>query len=307
MKTFIYMFPGQGSQYVGMMEDIYKASDRAKRMLREVEDALNFPLGYTMFNGPEDVLSRTLYTQPAIFVHSASICAILVEYGIEPFVVLGHSLGEITALYASGALTFSDAVSVVAKRAELMDSVYEMGAMSAVIGLEIAKINEILKPYNNRVVVANINSPSQVVISGFLADIEIVEGKLKEAGAKRIIRLNVSNAFHSPLMEPARVEFEEFLRNVKFEVPKVPVIPNLDPGLVTSPLLLKDLIVKQICGTVNWVESIKVAGRIKSGVFVEIGPKRVLGRFLREILGDVPYFSIDTYLDLMDFIRQAKS
>ncbi|HRD23042.1 MAG TPA: ACP S-malonyltransferase [Candidatus Hydrothermia bacterium] len=307
MESFIFMFPGQGSQYVGMMEDFYRNDDRTKKMLREVENVLNFPLGYTMFNGPEEGLTRTLYTQPAIFVHSASICAILRESGIEPYVALGHSLGEVTALFAAGALNFSDAVRVVAKRAEVMDNVYERGAMSAVIGLDIEKIEEVLKPFGRRVVIANINSPSQVVVSGLLADMEVVEEKLKEQGARKVIRLNVSNAFHSPLMEPAQREFAEFIEDIKFETPKAPVIPNAEPGLETNPIVLKELLIKQMCSTVNWVESIRIAGKIRSGVFLEVGPKRTLGRFLREILGDVPYISIDTYQDLLNFLDQAKS
>uniref|UniRef100_A0A7V3KPQ5 Malonyl CoA-acyl carrier protein transacylase n=1 Tax=candidate division WOR-3 bacterium TaxID=2052148 RepID=A0A7V3KPQ5_UNCW3 len=307
MANYIFMFPGQGSQYVGMMQDIYNKFDKVKYLLREVEDILGFPLGYTMFNGPDEVLTRTLYTQPAIFTHSAAIVHILRENGIEPFVTMGHSLGEITALFAAGALNFHDAAKVVAKRAELMDRVYERGGMSAIIGLELEKIKEILEGFKNRVVIANINSPSQVVISGYLDDLELVEEKLKEAGAKRIIRLKVSNAFHSPLMRPAQEEFEEFLRDIKFEAPRVPVIPNVEPGLESNPIMLKELLIKQLCGTVRWVESLKVASRIKNATFVEIGPKRVLGRLLKETLGEVPYFSIDTYEELLEFLNQAKS
>ncbi|MDI6851007.1 MAG: ACP S-malonyltransferase [bacterium] len=307
MANYIFMFPGQGSQYVGMMQDIYNKYDKVKVLLREMEDILGFPLGYTMFNGPDEVLTRTLYTQPAIFTHSAAIVYILRDNGIEPFITMGHSLGEITALFSAGALNFSEAAKVVAKRAELMDRVYERGGMSAVIGLELEKIREILEGFKNRVVIANINSPSQVVISGFIDDLEIVEEKLKEAGAKKVIRLKVSNAFHSPLMEPARKEFEEFLRDIKFESPKVPVIPNVEPGLESNPLMLKGLLIKQLCGTVRWVESLKVAGRVKNAYFVEIGPKRVLGRLLKETLGEVPYTSIDTYEDLVEFLSQVKS
>jgi len=307
MANYIFMFPGQGSQYVGMMQDIYNKYDRVKYLLREVEDILGFPLGYTMFNGPDEVLTRTLYTQPAIFIHSAAIVYILRDSGIEPFVTMGHSLGEITALFSAGALTFSDAAKVVAKRAELMDRVYDRGGMSAVIGLEFEKIKEIIEGFKNRVVIANINSPSQIVISGFIDDLEIAEEKLKEAGAKKVIRLKVSNAFHSPLMEPARKEFEGFLRDIKFEAPKIPVIPNVEPGLESNPLMLKELLVRQLCGTVRWVESLKVASRVKNAHFVEIGPKRVLGRLLRETLGEVPYTSIDTYEELVEFLNQVKS
>lgn len=304
MSRYIFMFPGQGSQYVGMFKDIFDRYDRAKMLLREVEDILGFPLGYTMFNGPEETLSRTLYTQPAIFLHSATLVILLREQGVEPYVVMGHSLGEVTALFASGALDFHDAVRVVAKRAELMDKVFEVGTMSAVIGLSIEKIKEIISQFGGKVVIANINSPSQVVISGYLTDVEVAEEKLKEAGAKRVVRLKVSNAFHSPLMEPAQVEFQEFLRNIKFNTPKAPVIPNVEPVLETSPYMLKDLLVKQISSTVRWVESLRIAARIPEAVFVEIGPKRVLGRLLKETLGDVPYTGIDTFDELKAFLTQ---
>jgi [acyl-carrier-protein] S-malonyltransferase len=285
-----------------MFKDIYDSFDKAKIFLREVEDFLGFPLGYTMFNGPEETLARTLYTQPAIFLHSATLVMLLKERGIEPYVVMGHSLGEVTALFAAGVLEFHDAVRVVAKRAELMDKVYEAGAMSAVIGLPIDKIKEVLSEFAGRVVIANINSPSQVVISGYLQDVEKAEGELSKAGAKRVIRLKVSNAFHSPLMEEAAKEFAEFLRDVRFNVAKVPVIPNLEPALESNPQILKDLIVKQITGTVRWVDCLKVAGRIPEGTFVEIGPKRVLGRLLKETLGEKPYAGIDTLEELKAFI-----
>ncbi|MEO0266051.1 MAG: ACP S-malonyltransferase [candidate division WOR-3 bacterium] len=304
MGRYIFMFPGQGSQYVGMFKDIYDKYDRAKILLREVEDVLNFPLGYTMFNGPEETLSRTLYTQPAIFLHSATIAMILREEGIEPYVVMGHSLGEVTALFAAGALDFHDAISVVAKRAEVMDKVYEVGAMSAVIGLSFEVIKNVISEFGGKVVIANINSPSQVVISGYLTDVETAEERLREAGAKRVIRLRVSNAFHSPLMEPAQVEFAEFLKDIKFTMPRVPVIPNVEPVLETNPQVLKNLLVKQICGTVKWVDSLKVAGRIPEATFVEIGPKRVLGRLLKETLGEVPYVGIDTVDELKTFLAR---
>lgn len=304
MARYIFMFPGQGSQYVGMFKDIHDKYDRAKILLREVEDALGFPLGYTMFNGPEETLSRTLYTQPAIFLHSATLTMILKEEGIEPYVVMGHSLGEVTALFAGDVLDFHDAIRVVAKRAEVMDKVYEVGAMSAVIGLSIEVIRNIISEFAGRVVVANINSPSQVVISGYLTDVENAEEKFKEAGAKRVIRLKVSNAFHSPLMEPAQAEFAEFLRDIKFSMAKVPVIPNVEPVLETNPQVLKNLLVKQICGTVRWVDSLKVAGRIPEATFVEIGPKRVLGRLLKETLGEVRYVGIDTFDELKAFLAR---
>lgn len=302
MSRYIYMFPGQGSQYVGMFKDIYDSFDKAKIFLREVEDVLGFPLGYTMFNGPEETLARTLYTQPAIFLHSATLVVLLKERGIEPYVVMGHSLGEVTALFAAGVLEFHDAVRVVTKRAELMDKVYEAGAMSAIIGLPIEKIKEVLAGFTGRVVIANINSPSQVVISGYLQDIEKAEEELSKAGARRVIRLKVSNAFHSPLMGEAAEEFAEFLKDVKFQVPRVPVIPNLEPALETNPQILKELIVKQITGTVKWVDCLKVAGRIPEGTFVEIGPKRVLGRLLKETLGERPYVGIDTLEELKTFV-----
>lgn len=306
-KSFVFMFPGQGSQYVGMMEDLCNKYDKAKLYLRNVEDLMGYPLGYLMFNGPDEDLTKTFYTQPAIFLHSSILVEILRENGIVPVATMGHSLGEVTALYAAGVLSFNDALKVVLKRAELMAEVNSEGGMSAVIGLDIEKVKEIIKDFHGKVVIANINSPSQVVISGYVQELVKAEEELRDSGAKRVIRLKVSNAFHSPLMVPAQKEFAKFLENVKFEIPRVPVIPNLEPGLETNPQYLKQLLVRQLTGTVNWVGCMKIASQIKNAFFVEIGPKRVLGRLLKETVGEVPYSSIDTASELLEFIEQAKS
>jgi len=304
MSGTVFMFPGQGSQYIGMARDLFEAYDHVKLLFRHAEEILDFPISYQMFTGEEEILKRTLFAQPAIFLHSAAILNILKEKKILPDFVMGHSLGEITALYAAEVLTFEDAIKVVKKRAELMDSVSIGGGMSAVIGLSEDIIESILQKYRGEVVIANKNSPSQIVISGYITQLEQVEEELKQAGARRVIRLRVSGAFHSPLMEEAQKEFKKFLEDIEFRNPGIPVIPNVYPKPVWNAQKLKEFLVEQLTGTVNWLEGVRAVLKFKPDRFVEVGPKRVLSRLVKEIAGpEINVYSIDRKEDLEAFIN----
>ena len=304
MPGTVFMFPGQGSQYVGMAKDLFEAYDNVKLLFRQAEEILGFPISYQMFTGEEEVLKRTLFAQPAIFLHSAAILNILKEKKIMPDFAMGHSLGEITALYAAEVLTFEDAIRVVKKRAELMENVSINGGMSAVIGLEEDKIQAIIQKYKGDVVIANKNSPSQIVISGYISQLEKVEEELRQAGARRVIRLKVSGAFHSPLMEKAREEFMDFLQEIEFHTPTIPVIPNVYPKPVWNAKKLKDFLIEQLTGTVNWHDGVKAVLKFKPDSFIEIGPKRVLSRLVKEIAGsEVEVYSIDRVEDLETFLN----
>ena len=304
MSGTVFIFPGQGSQYVSMAKDLFEAYDYVKLLFRQAEEILDFPISYQMFTGEEEVLKRTLFAQPAIFLHSAAILNILREKKITPDFAMGHSLGEITALYAAEVLTFEDAIKVVKKRAELMDSVSIGGGMSAIIGLQEDKIQAVIQKYRGKVVIANKNSPSQIVISGYISQLEKVEEELKQAGARRVIRLRVSGAFHSPLMEEVKKEFRDFLQEIEFHTPTIPVIPNVYPKPVWNAQKLKDFLVEQLTSMVNWHDGVRTVLKFRPDRFIEIGPKRVLSRLVKEIAGsEIEVYSIDRIEDLETFLN----
>ncbi len=302
MKKIMLVFPGQGSQYVGMMKDILQESYEALELIKEAEEITGKPLRYVMENGPEDKLNDTRFTQPAIFVHSYVVFKILNEqHHIKYHALAGHSLGELTALCAADVYSFKDGVAIVNKRAELMSRA-KNGAMTAVIGLEKEKIDEILKNYMGELVIANYNEPRQIVISGSTWALDKAEKRLKEAGARKVIRLNVSGAFHSKFMYEAQQEFGEFLNNFNFNDPIVPVIPNIEARQVLFAEKLKEDLIKQLTGPVRWVDSINYAvEKLKIDTFVEIGPKRVLSGLIKRIRKDVEVFNVDKWEDIENF------
>ncbi len=295
----ILMFPGQGSQYVGMAQSLIKNSYTAKEIFRSIEEIAQRPVIYVMENGPFEKLSDTTIAQLAILGHSYSVYRIMQEKEqVNYSAVMGHSLGELTALLVAGVYSFEDAVRIVAKRAELMAKA-QNGSMSAVIGMSRNAIEEILSDYMNEVVVANINSPEQIVISGGLWALERVEKKLKEYGAKKVIRLAVSGAFHSPLMFEASNEFENFLKDFSFKDPEVPVITNVEAKKVYFGDELKKELVKQLISPVRWLDSVNYAyEKMKIKRFIEIGPKNVLTRLVKRTIRDAERVNIDTYEDI---------
>ena len=224
-----YVFPGQGAQFVGMGKDLYESSALAKELFEKANDILGFRITDLMFAGEAEDLKQTNVTQPAVFLHSV-ISALVLGADFKPDMVAGHSLGEFSALVAAKALSFEDGLKLVSARAQAMQKACEMqpGTMAAVLGLSDEKVEEVLKTVSGVVVAANYNCPGQLVISGAVEAVDAACEKMKEAGAKRALRLPVGGAFHSPLMEPARVELEAAIRATTFHKPVCPVYQNVD-------------------------------------------------------------------------------
>jgi len=295
-----FIFPGQGSQYVGMAKDIYENSTSAKQLVEEAEDAIKFNISKVMFEGPVENLKSTDITQPALFLHSALLLNELKNH--NPDVVAGHSLGELTALYSAESLNFTDAIKLIRKRGEAMLSAgeKESGSMAAIIGMDGETIENIcLESSNNGIVqCANFNSPGQIVISGSSNSVKKVMTVAKDNGARLVKELVVSGAFHSPLMNHAVELFSTTLDEVNFEDAKVPVYANVTAQTVTAKNEIKELLVKQLTAPVKWQQSIE--NMINEGVneFVEIGPGKVLQGLVKRINPNVSIIGIDKYIDL---------
>ena len=282
MKT-AYIFPGQGSQFPGMAKDLYPSR---KELFEKANEILGFRITDIMFEGQADDLKATKVTQPAIFIHSTILA---MEKAQQPDMVAGHSLGEFSAMVAAGALSFEDGLRLVAARAAAMQKCCEKvpGTMAAVIKLDDETIERICADIPG-VVPANYNSPGQVVISGELSAVEKACALLKEAGAKRALVLPVSGAFHSPLMEPARVELAKAIEATPFKAPRCPIYQNVTASPTTDPGLIKENCLKQLTSPVRWTKT--VLNMIADGAarFVEIGPGSVLQGLVGRIAGDTP-------------------
>ena len=282
MKT-AYIFPGQGSQFPGMAKDLYPSR---KELFEKANEILGFRITDIMFEGQADDLKATKVTQPAIFIHSTILA---MEQAQQPDMVAGHSLGEFSALVAAGALSFEDGLRLVAARAAAMQKCCEKvpGTMVAVIKLDDETIERICADIPG-VVPANYNSPGQVVISGELSAVEKACALLKEAGAKRALVLPVSGAFHSPLMEPARVELAKAIEATPFKAPRCPIYQNVTAFPTTDPGLIKENCLKQLTSPVRWTKTVLNMIADGAGRFVEIGPGSVLQGLVGRIAGDTP-------------------
>lgn len=272
-----YVFPGQGAQFVGMGKDLYDRFPKAKDMFKKANDILGFSITDIMFEGTADDLKKTKVTQPAIFLHSVILAKMLDDF--NPDMVAGHSLGEFSALVANNTLQFEDGLRLVAARANAMQSACEEnpGTMAAVIGLDDTKIEEVCNSIKDEVVIAaNYNCKGQVVVSGSLKGVEMACGLLKEAGAKRALPLQVGGAFHSPLMEPARVKLAEAIQNTKFNQGICPIYQNVTGQAVTSPDIIKANLISQLTSPVRWTQT--MGNMIANGLteVVEVGPGTVL-------------------------------
>lgn len=270
MKT-AYIFPGQGSQFPGMAKDLYPSR---KELFEKANEILGFRITDIMFEGQADDLKATKVTQPAIFIHSTILA---MEQAQQPDMVAGHSLGEFSALVAAGALSFEDGLRLVAARAAAMQKCCEKvpGTMAAVIKLDDETIERICADIPG-VVPANYNSPGQVVISGELSAVEKACALLKEAGAKRALVLPVSGAFHSPLMEPARVELAKAIEATPFKAPRCPIYQNVTAAPTTDPEVIKENALKQLTSPVRWTQTVRNMIADGAARFVEIGPGTVL-------------------------------
>lgn len=278
-----YVFPGQGSQFVGMGKDLYENSSLAKELFDRANQILGFNITDLMFSGTDDDLKQTKVTQPAVFLHSAILAKTLGE-NFKPDMVAGHSLGEFSALVASGALSFDDGLKLVSKRAMTMQKACEQNpsTMAAIIGMEDATIEQVCAEIDG-IVPANYNCPGQLVISGSNEGIDKACAKLTEMGAKRAIKLSVSGGFHSPMMEPARVELEKAINEVTFRAPICPVYQNVTASPVTNPDEIKKNLVAQLTSPVRWTQTMQ--NMIANGLteIVEVGPGAVLQGLMRKI------------------------
>jgi len=291
-----YVFPGQGAQFVGMGKDLYDNSPIAKELFDKANEILGFNITEIMFNGTDEELKQTKVTQPAIFLHSVLLTKTLGE-DFKPEMVAGHSLGEFSALVANGTLTFEDGLRLVSKRAIAMQKACELepSTMAAIIGLEDDVVVKICTEINEVVVPANFNCPGQLVISGSMKGIEIACVKLKEAGAKRALPLKVGGAFHSPLMEPARVELEEAIKNTIFSTPICPVYQNVTGTPVSSPEEIKKNLVAQLTAPVCFTQTMTNMIADGASSFTEIGPGKVIQGLVKKVDRKMPTQGISSY------------
>jgi [acyl-carrier-protein] S-malonyltransferase len=287
-----YVFPGQGSQFPGMGKDLYDNNPAAKELFEKANQVLGFRITDTMFDGTEEELKQTKITQPAIFLHSVILASTLSDF--KPDMVAGHSLGEFSALVANKTLSFEDGLKLVYKRAMAMQHACEVNpsTMAAVLGLDDAKVEEICASITEEVVVAaNYNCPGQLVISGSNKGIEIACEKLKAAGAKRALVLPVGGAFHSPLMEPARVELEKAINETNFSKPICPIYQNVTAKAVSDPAEIKKNLVAQLTAPVRWTQTVEQMLKDGATNFVEVGPGKVLQGLIKKVNKEVEALS----------------
>lgn len=287
MKAFV--FPGQGAQFVGMGKDLYETSAVAKEMFEKANDILGFRITDLMFDGTDEDLRQTKVTQPAIFLHSVILATTLGDE-FKPEMVAGHSLGEFSALVAAKALSFEDGLKLVYKRALAMQKACEINpsTMAAILGLPNEKVEEICASIIDEVVVpANYNCPGQIVISGTDAGIDKACELLLAAGAKRALKLKVGGAFHSPLMDPAKVELEEAINSTPFSTPICAVYQNVSTTAETEPETIKKNLIAQLTAPVKWTQSVEHMVADGATHFIELGPGNVLQGLVKKIAKDV--------------------
>jgi [acyl-carrier-protein] S-malonyltransferase len=283
MKT-AYVFPGQGAQWVGMGRDLYQGFDSAKAVFEQADEALDFPLSRLCFDGPEDELLQTVNAQPAIVTVSfACLEAVRDVGGLEPAFVAGHSLGEYTALAAAGVLDFATTVYLARERGRLMHEAGQIkpGGMAAVIGLDEPVLSEVCSKTGARI--ANINCPGQIVISGAEDKLTQAMDLVKARGAHRVIRLQVSGAFHTPLMQPAVDGMAEIIAKLSFNQPAVPIIGNTTAQPLTTAESVKEELLRQLCNCVQWQRSVEYMLGDGVSSFIELGPGRVLAGLIKRI------------------------
>ncbi len=288
-----YIFPGQGAQFVGMGKELYESSAQAKALFEQANEILGFRITDIMFEGSEEDLKQTNVTQPAIFLHSVVLA--LTSENFAPDMVAGHSLGEFSALVANKTLNFEDGLRLVAQRAAAMQKacVANPSTMAAVLGMEDATVEQVLAEITDQVVVpANYNCPGQLVISGSNEGVQLAMEKLSQAGAKRVVPLAVGGAFHSPLMEPARVELSEAIEKTDFHTPTAPIYQNVNAQPSTEVATIKENLVAQLTAPVRWTQTLEKMIADGATEFIEVGPGKVLQGLVKKIDRKMPASSL---------------
>ncbi len=278
-----YVFPGQGAQFSGMGKDLYESNDKCREMFEKGNEILGFDITDIMFNGSEDDLKQTNVTQPAIFLHSIIMATALGEKFV-PDMVAGHSLGEFSALVANRALLFEDGLRLVAQRAHAMQKACEIrpSTMAAIIGLEDRVVEEVCETIDEIVIPANYNSPGQIVVSGSVEGVDRAMEILKQKGARMTVKLAVGGAFHSQLMEPARLELEQAINESRFSDPVCPVYQNVTGKPVRDPRLIRSNLVAQLTSPVRWTQTVLNMIRDGADHFTEVGPGNVLQGLIKK-------------------------
>ena len=279
-----YVFPGQGAQFVGMGKDLYENSPLAKELFEKANDILGFRITDLMFEGTDEDLKQTKVTQPAIFLHSVILAKVMGE-SFKAALVAGHSLGEFSALVAAGALSFEDGLVLVSKRALAMQKACELepSTMAAIIGLDDEVVEQVCNEIDEVVVPANYNTTGQLVISGSIAGIDKACAKLTELGAKRALKLPVGGAFHSPLMEPARIELEAAINETVVSEPVCPIYQNVSALAEINPEIIKENLKKQLTASVKWTQTVQQMIADGATSFTEVGPGTALQGMIKKV------------------------
>lgn len=282
-----FVFPGQGAQYAGMGKDLYDNYPLARELMLQANEELGFAITDIMFEGSDEDLRQTRVTQPAIFLHSVVACRLMTK--LRPDMVAGHSLGEFSALVIAGALDMGDGLRLVSQRAQAMQEACELcpGTMAAVLGLPDDKVAEVCGSVEDVVVAANYNCPGQVVISGSLSGVELACRALKEAGAKRALKLPVSGAFHSPLMQPAAERLQKAIMDTSFYTPIFPIYQNVSARAEKNKHIIQKQLLEQLTSPVRWTQSVQQMVADGATMFYEFGPGDVLKGLIRKINSDV--------------------